>query len=447
MPVKQKKLNNRAEDHLLTQKNQSDQPQHRKYPQKEGLSLYKKKLDSPRTISILFPMRKKRFISPTAEVTPSIYHIHSRCIDRIFKLSGVEVTPDGQQALVADDGGQARTVFVNIIRDYAEFLGCKVNAFCVMSNHFHILLEVPPKKKGAAVEMSDDLFLQKIKKMYALEYYRDVQQMLERFRKGNHDSAAEELKAKYTRRMYDLSEFMKGVKQRFTQWYNRTHNRTGTLWEGRFRSVLVEGGYAARVVAAYIDLNPLRAGIVSRPENYRWSSYGMASSLKDSANRAWAREGLCRVMELHHSSTASHSPNDLSILWEKQSSQKTSGAEWYRMMLYSDGEEVFSSKPESGIDRYRIRKGITREEVSQVLARGGKLTINEALQCRFRYLTHGLVIGSRDFVNLIFKRTRSYFGEKRTSGARTMNGIQWPDKPDSPYRLYSMRDLKKEVLE
>ena len=56
---------------------------------------------------------------------------------------------------------------------------------------------------------------------------------------------------------------MKLLKQRFTQWFNRQRGRKGTLWEERFKSVLVEGtGEVLATMAAYIDLNPVRAGIV-----------------------------------------------------------------------------------------------------------------------------------------------------------------------------------------
>jgi len=54
-------------------------------------------------------------------------------------------------------------------------------------------------------------------------------------------------------RMHDLSEFMKGLLIRFTRWFNRVHSRSGTLWEERFKSVIVESGVAARTMAAYID--------------------------------------------------------------------------------------------------------------------------------------------------------------------------------------------------
>ena len=62
---------------------------------------------------------------------------------------------------------------------------------------------------------------------------------------------------------------MKGLLIRFTRWFNRVHERTGTLWEKRFKSVIVESGTAARTMAAYIDLNPVRAGMLKDPADYR----------------------------------------------------------------------------------------------------------------------------------------------------------------------------------
>ena len=97
---------------------------------------------------------------------------------------------------------------------------------------------------------------------------------------GESDGAAEArvaaIHARFTYRMHNLSEFMKGLLIRFTRWFNRTHSRTGTLWEERFKSVIVESGVAARTMAAYIDLNPVRAGMVKDPADFRWSSYGEA---------------------------------------------------------------------------------------------------------------------------------------------------------------------------
>lgn len=64
-------------------------------------------------------------------------------------------------------------------------------------------------------------------------------------------AAAEALRERWFRRMWDVSQHMKVLKQCFSQWFNRRHGRRGTLWEDRFRSVLVEGrGQALRTMAA-----------------------------------------------------------------------------------------------------------------------------------------------------------------------------------------------------
>ncbi len=98
-----------------------------------------------------------------------------------------------------------------------------------------------------------------------------------------------------------LRHFMhpKGVMQRFTQWYNGKHKRSGTLWERRFKSVVVEDGLAARTMAAYIDLNPVRAGMVSDPAEYRWSGYGEAVGGGTKGDGKRAREGLVRAWMAH----------------------------------------------------------------------------------------------------------------------------------------------------
>ena len=89
---------------------------------------------------------------------------------------------------------------------------------------------------------------------------------------------------------------MKGLLQRFTQWFNRKHSRTGRLWEDRFKSLIVEAGVAARTISAYIDLNPVRAGMVEDPAEYRWSSYGEAIGGGNKGNGKKARAGLVRAM-------------------------------------------------------------------------------------------------------------------------------------------------------
>ncbi|MCD7081643.1 transposase, partial [Pseudomonas sp. MAFF 311095] len=66
---------------------------------------------------------------------------------------------------------------------------------------------------------------------------------------------------------------MKGLGQRYVQYINRTYQRTGALWEGRFRSCLVQKDNYVLACYRYIEMNPVRAGMVAHPGDYRWTSY------------------------------------------------------------------------------------------------------------------------------------------------------------------------------
>jgi putative transposase len=78
-------------------------------------------------------------------------------------------------------------------------------------------------------------------------------------------------------KLSSLSEFMREIKGGFAHFYNRRHNRRGYFWGDRFKSVIVENGETLINCLAYINLNPLRAGLVERPEQYRWNSLGIIS--------------------------------------------------------------------------------------------------------------------------------------------------------------------------
>ena len=374
-------------------------------------------------------MRQARFLSPSSEDHHCLYHCISRVVDRRFVL-----------------GAEEKDVFVRMMREYEAFCGVKVLSYCIMSNHFHLLVEVPPKVKGESVEISDEDLLAGLKSMYSNVFYRGIEQMLEKFRADGADAAVEELKAKFTCRMHDLSEFMKGLKQRFTQWYNGANGRRGTLWEGRFKSVLVENGYAARVMAAYIDFNPIRAEMVAKPEDYKWCSYGEAMQPKATSGRRKAREGYCRVLGALDGYDQRRKI-DYTGLWNEGDGGNV--AERYRMMLFADGEEAFAKDIHAGVEPearipVRVRKGFKRKDVERVLAKGGKLSFGESLRCRVRYFSDGMTVGSKKFVDGVFTDARERFGKKRNSGARTIKGVGWKKKQT---RLYSMRQLQKAALE
>ena len=247
-----------------------------------------------------------------------------------------------------------------------------------------------------------------------------------------------EIKSLYTRRMCDLSEFMKSVKQRFTQWYNSENGTKGTLWESRFKSELVQSGYAAQTVAAYIDLNPLRAEMVNDPKDYRWCGYSEAL-----AGKKAAQLGLLSVMQ----GVETVVPNvellgELSKNWSEVMDQ-------YRMVLAVDGIAAdLDTAPIQGerkSKKYKKRKGFSREESERIIENGGKLSRAEMLRCKVRYFSDGVVLGSREFVNSFYQRLKvtaqsdpNYQGqyEKRGKGARKLKHLVNEDA------LYSMRDLQ-----
>jgi putative transposase len=70
-----------------------------------------------------------------------------------------------------------------------------------------------------------------------------------------------------------IPQLMQSVGRRYVRNYNLRHGRTGTLWEGRYRSTLIQPERHLLACMVYMDLNPVRAEIVSEPGEYRWSSY------------------------------------------------------------------------------------------------------------------------------------------------------------------------------
>ena len=215
---------------------------------------------------------------------------------------------------------------------------------------------------------------------------------------------------RYLDRLCRLPVFVKELKERFTRWYNKTHGRQGTLWMARYKCVLVQDGLALRTMAAYIDLNPVRADLVEDPKDYRWCGYAEAV-----AGSKRARRGLCRVMER---------PLD---------GWKEGGDQMYRCWLMQDGIEG------SRDDNDKPKKGVARAKVEAVLTRKGKLSVGELLRCRVRHFTDGMVLGSRSFVDEMFEERRGWFGKNRKDGARAL--------PIEDNEICAMRDLRLKVLE
>lgn len=362
-------------------------------------------------------MRKARWLADWRHSggKPVFYHCISRVVDRRFVL-----------------GSEEKEKFRTLMRIYEKFSGCRVASYCLMDNHFHILLEVPPMADGG---ISDEILLKRLSAIYGEAFVAEVTAELADARKKVVLGLADEVVAKriherFTYRMHDLGEFMKGVLQRYTQWHNRKHSRTGRLWENRFKSVIVEDGVAARTIAAYIDLNPVRAGIVNEPAEYRWSSYGEAIGGGSKGHGRTARAGLVRAWGAHLGMDGD------AKLWAGEVARA------YRNMLMGNAEEksVDRMTRDGKVEKRVVRIGVKRKESEfvQYTRAAGEIHFPTMLRCRIRYFTDGAVIGSRAFVNAAFTSARERFSAKRKDGARKFRGHGSP----AAGTLWSLRDLR-----
>ncbi len=323
------------------------------------------------------------------------FHCVSRVVDRRFVF-----------------GQDEREVFRSILRKVEAFSGLEVLTWTILSNHFHVLLYVPEKPGMDTV--SDEDLLERVGVLYGAEQMENLRWQLEQWSKPGFEGAKEKLRERYFCRMYDLGQFMKSLKQRFSLWFNRRQERKGTLWEERYRSTVVGGSLESiYTVAAYIDLNGVRAGLVDDPKDYRWCGYAEAV-----AGRPEARSGLARVLEEygHSDEDQAGEPTKTSYDWRKV-------AATYRKILYGIGED------------HTGKRGFDPEKVREVLDRGGKLTRSELLHCRVRHFSDGAVIGTKAFVDAFFKNHRAWFGDRRRTGARPLPQGDGTD-------LFSIRDLR-----
>jgi len=336
------------------------------------------------------------------EGRPAIYHVVSRVVDRRMVL-----------------GAEQKEVFVNYMREYEAFCMVRVLAFCVMTNHFHILVEIPEAPADRGRSWSDEKFLRHVSLRYRGAALGEIAGELGGLRERGFDAEAEAYRDKFFARMWSLAAFMHDLKMRYTRWFNRGNDRDGHLWGAKFRSVLVEDGAAARAVAAYIDLNPVRAGIAKDPAGYRWSGYGEAV-----AGVRRAREGIRLVVFGHGAELGGTeaSAGRASARWPRVAAE-------YRKCLYEEGAE-------SGRDERKGRRGIPKAEAAAVVAGGGRMGFARMLRHRVRHFTEGMAVGGEGFLESVFAlgKAEGRFGSRRKSGARKIRG--WEGGPGS------LRDLR-----
>lgn len=385
-------------------------------------------------------MPTTRFLQPGGD---GYYHCVSRVVDRRFVLDTDE-----------------KRHFRLWIRKLETFCGVEVITYCLMSNHFHILLRVP--EKGSAPKLTVEGLLGLLPVIYQGEDLLSATQEIERALAAQDEAWVGRILARYEARRHSLPVFMKELKQRFTRWFNRRHSRKGTLWEERYRSVLVEGAASTlATVAAYVDLNPVRAGIVENPEDYPWSGYAEACGGSKRARRGLllilereeagahsvASDGSSEAPAIENGSEAESGEGSTALAYElwpplPGASKGRRAPSWqdfgtgYRLLLFEEGVEIAPDATSGDLGR----RGIRAERVERERRQGGRLTLRQALRCRTRHFTEGAVLGSKAFVDSVFEACRESFGPKRESGARPLRGVEAEG-------LHALRDLQSDSLE
>ena len=261
------------------------------------------------------------------------------------------------QALLNEE---ARDEFLRQLKVGAKFSGIRILAYVIMPNHFHLLLAVPV----ASVEsLSEREFFSRVGPLLTKEALADLRAEW----KTASQKERQALQQPYLDRMHSLSEMMRNLVQRLTRFINRELGRRGTLWQGRYRSSLIEQGLATRAVAAYLHVNPVRAGLVESPADYQWSSFEKARK----ADRALAI-------------TAS----------------------------------IISLKKRERVPAAAVQALESALADMKVRMNDDELALAEAVSETIRHFTDGLIVGSAEFIERIFEAHRNQFHPNRETGAR-----------------------------
>lgn len=285
-------------------------------------------------------VRHSRF-KPNPDSRDAYYHLSTRIVAGDWLLGAVE-----------------KEILRKNIWLVAERFGIQIVTYAIMSNHLHVVAYAPRREP-----LTDRELLRRYCLIHCGTSLWEQLHLaaLERSLTENSEEAAAWRDAEL-RKMSDISEYMKLLKQRFSIWYNRAHDRFGTLWAERFKSTLLESGIAVSQCAAYVDTNPIRARICKDPKDYRFSGYAEAV-----AGNQRARAGIAKAV-CAGSWKAAHNA--------------------YRMALF-----VRASRPsKSG------KTAVSASAAAEVFTKGGQISPTDFLRCRCRYFTQGAVLGSKAFV-------------------------------------------------
>ncbi|WP_244648189.1 transposase [Lentimonas sp. CC21] len=302
-----------------------------------------------------------------------------------------------------------KEILRKMMRQVADFCGVDILTYCIMSNHFHVLVRVPD---GPAV--SDRELMRRYKVLYPkpTKYQEaSIALMSAELRAGGDEADA--IRRRLLVRMSDVSEFMKTLKQRFSTWFNKSHQRYGTLWADRFKSVLVEGqGNPLQTMAAYIDLNPVRAGIVEDPKDYRFCGYAEAVGNVERSTSNVER----RILGGDADGRIAGSRAGLLFVWSDLVGAD-SDAKRIDSALRAHRSLIFGKRAsDCGLPE------MTRQQALKVLGADGQLSTAAMLRCRVRYFTDGVILGSAEFVRGFAGAWQMERGRKHPAKVNAMRG-------------------------
>jgi hypothetical protein len=264
-------------------------------------------------------------------------------------------------ALPFDDVAKER--MFKLIWELGDYFLIETISATVMGNHFHVAVHAPgepPTLEEAAKRHNDYHGLTGLDEIPKGKIFLDPLLNPEK---------CEQIAAQ----MIDVSDFMRVFQQRYATWYNRTHNRRGALWSGRFKNTIVEGSRESLwSVVTYVELNSVRARIVEDSADYRFCSWGRYSgSGRHPFAKAFAKH--MHAVAANHAGATAIGLSDTDILAEYN-------GELARVMAAERGE---------------TSEGI-HAAAEHARTRGDSMPVR--FLRRTRHWTDGAIIGSKEFV-------------------------------------------------
>jgi REP element-mobilizing transposase RayT len=297
----------------------------------------------------------------------TVYHVMSRTALDGFPLGDIE-----------------KDFMLDLIKRYAALYLIEILGFSLMGNHFHLLVKTLPEYK-----FTD----QDIKNRYVGFY-------------GDDRVFTEEMIPSLRAKLSSLSEFVREIKVGFARYYNKRNHRRGYFWGDRFKSVIVDKGETLINCLAYIDLNPLRAGIVSRPEDYRWNSLGYHFQTNNQDNFLSTDFGL----------------KEFNVNSEKERIRR------YRRYVYEAGAVNRPDKMQAKVidDKVVAKERKNEFEISRITR----------FRYRTRYFTDSSIIGSKEFVFSNYQRFKHLFYSKHEKKPKPIKGLDG---------IYSLKRLSEMI--